>query len=244
MLISNIKKIICITALSLLSLSSLQVHADLMSDLKRLKNAYPDYIRDITPKNIMLKNGYQIPIYGVEADNDSSLQTDDWGRVRYEGFFRQMYGNSAKEVEKNLTIVYWMPHIFGKRYPLQVTTVNHVDKQLAAVSAELEKLPPSYRKYLTDPQGTFCWRKIANTNRLSTHSFGTTIDINRKYSNYWQWDLERAGRRVHENVHLTYHNRIPDKIVQAFEKHGFVWGGDWYHYDTMHFEYRPEMAVG
>ncbi|MBP9613702.1 MAG: M15 family metallopeptidase, partial [Sulfurospirillum sp.] len=25
------------------------------------------------------------------------------------------------------------------------------------------------------------------------------------------------------------------------EKYGFVWGGRWYHYDTMHFEYRPEL---
>jgi hypothetical protein len=31
------------------------------------------------------------------------------------------------------------------------------------------------------------------------------------------------------------------KIVDVFEKHGFIWGGKWYHYDTMHFEYRPEL---
>jgi D-alanyl-D-alanine carboxypeptidase len=23
--------------------------------------------------------------------------------------------------------------------------------------------------------------------------------------------------------------------------YGFIWGGKWYHYDTMHFEYRPEL---
>ncbi|MEJ2663631.1 MAG: M15 family metallopeptidase, partial [Spirochaetia bacterium] len=28
-----------------------------------------------------------------------------------------------------------------------------------------------------------------------------------------------------------------------FEKYGFIWGGKWYHYDTMHFEYRPELLV-
>lgn len=27
------------------------------------------------------------------------------------------------------------------------------------------------------------------------------------------------------------------------ERHGFIWGGRWYHYDTMHFEYRPEMIA-
>ena len=36
-------------------------------------------------------------------------------------------------------------------------------------------------------------------------------------------------------------NRIPMEIVEVFEKHGFIWGGKWYHYDTMHFEYRPEI---
>jgi len=27
----------------------------------------------------------------------------------------------------------------------------------------------------------------------------------------------------------------------VFERHGFIWGGRWWHYDTMHFEYRPEL---
>jgi|GEM_PF-645494 len=30
---------------------------------------------------------------------------------------------------------------------------------------------------------------------------------------------------------------------KVFEKHGFIWGGRWKHYDTMHFEYRPEFFV-
>ena len=29
--------------------------------------------------------------------------------------------------------------------------------------------------------------------------------------------------------------------VDAFEAEGFIWGGRWLHYDTMHFEYRPEL---
>ncbi len=31
------------------------------------------------------------------------------------------------------------------------------------------------------------------------------------------------------------------QIVRIFEKHGFIWNGYWYHFDTMHFEYRPEL---
>jgi hypothetical protein len=29
--------------------------------------------------------------------------------------------------------------------------------------------------------------------------------------------------------------------VEIFERHGFIWGGKWGHFDTMHFEYRPEF---
>ena len=32
--------------------------------------------------------------------------------------------------------------------------------------------------------------------------------------------------------------------VDAFEAEGFIWGGRWYHFDTMHFEYRPELLDG
>jgi hypothetical protein len=40
---------------------------------------------------------------------------------------------------------------------------------------------------------------------------------------------------------VRWENRIPQFIVDAFEAEGFIWGGRWYHYDTMHFEYRPEL---
>ena len=35
----------------------------------------------------------------------------------------------------------------------------------------------------------------------------------------------------------------PETVIKIFEKYGFVWGGTWDEYDTMHFEYRPELAV-
>ena len=41
----------------------------------------------------------------------------------------------------------------------------------------------------------------------------------------------------------VWRNRVPAAIVEIFERHGFIWGGKWYHYDTMHFEYRPELIA-
>ena len=40
---------------------------------------------------------------------------------------------------------------------------------------------------------------------------------------------------------IKYRNAIPLQIVDVFERHGFIWGGRWNHFDTMHFEYRPEL---
>ena len=52
---------------------------------------------------------------------------------------------------------------------------------------------------------------------------------------YWQWVKPGADGLYH------WSNKIPDEIVAVFERHGFIWGGRWYHFDTMHFEYRPEL---
>ena len=75
--------------------------------------------------------------------------------------------------------------------------------------------------------------------RLSAHSYGIAIDINVKYSNFWLWS--NPGKS--EKDQIVYKNRIPREIVEIFERHGFISGTRWYHYDTMHFEFRPELLV-
>ncbi len=150
---------------------------------------------------------------------------DDPGRIRFEPLFKELYGHNASEVKRNLVRIPW----FGGN--ILVTRANGVANALSAVRAELNALPAKYKKFLHPIGGTFKWRHIAGTNRLSVHSFGAAIDINVKYSAYWRWS--KGGYR--------YQNKIPYEIVRIFEKHGFIWGGKWYHYDTMHFEYRPEI---
>jgi D-alanyl-D-alanine carboxypeptidase len=168
---------------------------------------------------------------------DYSLgEINDAGRIRNEAFFKKIYGNSKSEVEKNLVEIVWCPKLVNQK--IKVTTVNGIDKIVKNLSIELDN-HPEYKKYLSNIAGTFNWRKIAGTNRLSMHSFGMTIDINTKFSNYWQWDCKCKN----ENAKLSYKNKIPKKIVAIFEKYGFIWGGNWQHYDTMHFEYRPELLI-
>ena len=152
---------------------------------------------------------------------------EDPGRLRNEPFFRTMYGVSRAEVAKTLTSVKW----FGST--LQATTTNGVDKRLGAVAGEFAQRPDLAR-YLSRPGGGFAWRKIAGENVLSMHSFGIAFDINVAFSDYWRWSGGVKG----------YRNRIPCEIGEVFERHGFIWGAKWFHFDTMHFEYRPELLTG
>ena len=160
----------------------------------------------------------------------------DPGRIRHQAFFDKMYGDCAKgEVAKDLVEVPWLPQ--KTRQTLKVTRINGVARQLDAVSRELDRLPPRFNPYLFPVAGTFNCRLIAGTNRPSVHGAGIAIDIALKHAHYWRWSKpDRDGR-------YTYRNSIPQEIVGIFEKHGFIWGGRWYHYDTMHFEYRPELIA-
>jgi len=157
----------------------------------------------------------------------------DPGRIRYEPFFTRMYGASPKEVKQHLTTIRWMPDTVNHR--LRVTTVNGVHKALAAISSELDGFDARLRKIAGRTSGPFNWRTIKGTTRLSVHSFAIGLDIGLDDADYWRWvRADEKGRR-------PYRNRIPLEIVEVFEKHGFIWGGKWFHFDTMHFEYRPEL---
>lgn len=259
-----------IFALGLLVCFSLDASEQLLYGLERLQAVYPDHIVAVIGNDIVwadnthmqightdpsksrtdkinsptLADQLEQPLYvtGCPADTPQ----DDPGRTRFERFFRKMYGDSPEEVERNLENVAWMPKVFGAAHILRVTKINTIHRKVQKISDELEELVkcyPAYVTFLNNPGGTFCWRNIANTNRLSNHSFGMTIDINAHASQYWQWDLKAEERPISEETELTYRNTIPWEIVEIFEKQGFVWGGKWYHYDTMHFEYRPELMV-
>ena len=219
-------------------------------EVRVLMNCYPEQRMKYKDNCIYFPNGSQV-VYNDEKEkgfeemlDDSDIEDmfrmtyckqdtpaylADAGRSRCEPFFKVMYGSSSKEVKKNLVRVDW----FGKK--VRFSRVNGAAKQLKKVAKELAK-HPDLKQYLSS-SGTFLWRKVRGSKRQSAHSYGIAIDINTAYSDYWLWSNEGAG----ECDSLHYENQIPKKIVEIFEKYGFIWGGHWYHFDTMHFEYRPEI---
>jgi D-alanyl-D-alanine carboxypeptidase len=158
----------------------------------------------------------------------------DPGRFRNTAFFTKMYGDCQKgEVSPRLVSLDWLPNTWGKA--IRITSVNGVDAQLRAASAEIDALPDKIKRSAYPIAGTYNCRAIADTGEPSPHGYGIAIDLNTAVSDYWYW-------RPHQGA-IVYRNRMPDEIVTIFEKHGFIWGGKWYHFDTMHFEFRPELLA-
>lgn len=178
----------------------------------------------------MLDNSDLEDMFGLKYDKSAVPEyLADAGRSRCDAFFKKMYGNSAQEVQKNLVKVEW----FGQQ--ISFTKINSANKQLEKVAKEIAE-HPELKKYMAQ-SSSFYWRTVRGANRMSAHSYGIAIDINVASSNYWRWSYKSAQ----ELDKIKYENRIPLLIVEIFEKYGFVWGGRWYHFDTMHFEYRPEI---
>ncbi len=158
----------------------------------------------------------------------------DPGRARNAAFFAKMYGNCSKgEVEYSLVSVTWLPKRQGGK--VRVTSINGVAARLAAVSAELDRLPARFDAFLLPAGGGYNCRSIAGTTQVSAHGYGIAIDIATGPADYWRWSKPDASGAY------SWRNRVPEEIVRVFEKHGFIWGGRWHHFDTMHFEYRPEL---
>ncbi len=226
-------------ALACLILMFGQARADEGAPLDALIRAYPDALAGRDGTVLIWRDGTRMPADDgrpdkteAEALRDGSLLDQlrpdpiDPGRVRNRAFFDKLYGDCHQGgVQPHLVGVRWLPRSWG--HWLRVTAIAGVATELAAVSAELDALPDADKRYLYPPGGTYLCRTVAHTDRPSMHAWGAAIDINVAMTNYWAWGPTRRP--------------IPSAIVAIFRRHGFIWGGDWTHFDTMHFEYRPEL---
>jgi hypothetical protein len=229
------------------------------ADLLSLVEAYPETLEKIDGNWLVWRDSTRMPLDDGRASKTFAEWLDkpdiedmlrqpyptgtvasapapdsDPGRARNAAFFEKMYGDCRKgDVKPRLKTIVWLPR--KANHPLQVATANGAADRLDAVSKELDLLPAEFDKYLMPAAGTYNCRTIAGTDRVSAHGYGIAIDIAVAQSDYWRWAGGTSSGQVH------YRNRIPPEIVQIFERHGFIWGGRWYHYDTMHFEYRPEL---
>ncbi|WP_421593620.1 M15 family metallopeptidase [Shinella sp. M27] len=228
---------------------------DLAARLKLLLEAYPESLSGVEGNRLLFKDGGPA-LYiddGKVKDHQTALASGDVedslrqvyplgacekkpevdfdpGRIRSDALMMRLYGASARAVGADLVPVKW----FGET--LRVTKRQGAAAALEKVRDELEA-KPELKRYLSPSAGVFNWRKVSGAKNMSVHSFGAAVDLNTKFADYWIWSGGKPGKVP------KYANKYPLEIVEIFERYGFIWGGRWYHYDTMHFEYRPELIA-
>jgi len=184
------------------------------------KLAYPD-LQD------MLEQDY--PVVPIKSLMDEG---SDPGRARVYSLLEEVYGASQKQIESNLVNV---KAGYGSFRFNKNNGASEALKNVMNGLTVLAKVDGDVRSNAFPCSGTYNYRVIAGTNRLSPHSYGTAIDLAVNKRDYWKW----ASRAEGEKRLRSY----PVEIVELFEKNNFIWGGKWGHFDIMHFEYRPELLI-
>lgn len=234
---------------------------EMKQDILILMLSYPQHIVDVEKKSddevyIIMKSGKKIIYddkkeknhevkltnpdlqdmleqdYPLEKNTEIMDKNFDPGRARHYELLSEVYGNSKGAIGKNLaTLKYgYTNYQFNKQ--------NDANASLEAALKELMPLAKSRSdigSILYPASGTFNYRVISGTGRLSPHSYGIAIDLKSDKRDYWKWSSEKAGKERLSDY--------PKELVEAFEKNNFVWGGKWGHFDILHFEYRPEIIL-
>ena len=154
------------------------------------------------------------------------------GRCRNYALLEEVYGNSKQKIEKNLVNLKcgYANYQFNSCNSANIALDNALKELL-----ELSKTDGKISNILYPGSGTFNYRFISGTNRLSPHSFGIAIDLKSDKKDYWKWSSKENGeKRI---------NEYPEELVKVFEENNFIWGGKWGYFDILHFEYRPEIIL-
>ncbi|GHV93690.1 hypothetical protein AGMMS50293_00100 [Spirochaetia bacterium] len=165
---------------------------------------------------------------------------------QHRGFQAMLYGGLARrEIESRLTGIEFLGKkinvhrdIAGALQRIDTEIRSAAGKESAQGSSELSDFIASIGQI-----GGYNWRNIHGERRMSYHSWGMAIDIQpQKPGNkaiYWLWERARSDQWM--LIPLEARWKPPDRVIEAFEREGFIWGGKWPLYDNMHFEYRPEL---
>jgi hypothetical protein len=176
--------------------------------------------------------------------------------------FRSMAGNRSQNPPRRSShffVYLWRAHNHDESYE-RVKTFRFLGNPVTVHYMILENLSLVEEQIISlsrgDPQVLawinnisslegWAWRNIADTQSRSYHSYGLAVDILQKSyggkETYWLW----ASNRKADWWNISYNDRHhpPAAVIKAFEKYGFIWGGKWLYFDTMHFEYRPEILI-
>ncbi len=156
---------------------------------------------------------------GLETGSCKSLESKGYKDTSY---YKKTYGSTKEEVKKQLSEVEFVD---GET----VSVHNKMAPALKCVKKEIESCKEG-REYSFNRIGTFNWRPMRGSQKMSRHSFGIALDINPDSNPYCPPNKKKC------KTESGLDTDIPECVVDSFKKYGFVWGGDWEDSkDPMHF---------
>jgi len=150
--------------------------------------------------------------------------------------------STRAQTEKNIIVT----NFLGKQtkiHKLIQDKLSNIETQIR----EAAKNDPQLQTWINNlaPVEGYGWRNIADTQSRSFHSYGIAVDLLPKnlgkQQTYWLWTSQYRDDWWNVSYNERYHP--PAAVINAFEANGFIWGGKWPLFDTMHFEYRPEILI-
>ena len=149
---------------------------------------------------------------------------------------------SREEAWEHVKQIRFLGHPVLVHYSI-LTQLSLVEETILRIA----KTDPAVRQWINNLKNleSWNWRNIAASQSRSYHAYGAAIDLLPKslggLETYWLWTANSNP----EWWNVPYSKRFhpPAEVINAFENFGFLWGGKWRYYDTMHFEYRPEILV-
>ncbi len=194
---------------------------------------YSYYAGPVQPRNVTPEQVSQILEYQSKETNHPD--------TRLPNFYNTLWGSWDSKSSYKMTA---RMKLWGKKVTVHkalVPTLNRIEKEIN-IKAKKDKILAAFLKEIR-VVGGWHYRVILGTQSRSLHSYGVAIDFEplrlESYNTYWRW----TRKKMDDWYRLTYADLWipPDSFIQVFEKYGFVWGGKWLYFDTIHFEYRPEI---
>jgi len=191
------------------------------------------------------RNQYASLFYSYPAGELEVIPSYKPLEPRASDFLDRMFGYTSREIRQHCQSVSFLKHTAFINN-ICVSPLKKVEQKIL----DAARKDPEVRDFIAELKILYSFqrKKVIGTNSVSYHSYGLAIDLipksyQRKHV-YWKWSAVLNKTWYKTPWFLTpLESRWspPQPVIDAFEEQGFIWGGKWVHFDTVHFEYRPEL---
>lgn len=248
------------------SVMSLITDPNVNSDILTITDIYGDYIEEMTVRNgdiaflingkwIYYQNGKMLTERNLRYENRYVSIFDGYnegGPVqklpqrprlrRSHDLLETMFGRTERKTRQHCMAISFLGHkVFVNSISVKPL------KQVEQAIYEASLYDQDVRDFIANLEVIYSFhrKKVKGSSRLSYHAYGLALDlIPKSYQGkhvHWKWS--RVYYRRWYRIPLDQRWSPPEAVIAAFEQNGFFWGGDWLHFDNVHFEFRPEIVA-